>query len=526
MTGRIARAGTVYLVGAGPGDARLLTVRGRELLDDCDAVVHDALVDRSTIAAAGAGGRPAEVHFTGKRGGDPASARQVDISGLLIDLARAGKSVVRLKGGDPFVFGRGSEEAQALAAAGVRFEVVPGVTAGIAAPAYAGIPVTHRGVATSVTFVTGHEDPAKPDTQTNWGALAQVAAAGGTIVLYMGGTRLGEIARALIGGGLPGATPAAAIQSGTYNTQRTVIAPLETIAAVVAAHAMVAPIVAVVGEVVALREAIRWFDRPDWRPLLGHRILVTRATAQAGALADRLREAGAAVTAMPATRIEALDAAPLLAALARLRDYDHIVFTSQNAVAIVWDAMRCLGQDARALAGISVSAVGPATATALLACGVAADVTPPPERFVADGLLDALERRGGIAGSRVLYPAAAGARAALPDGLRALGASVEVIPIYRSIPDGRDAGALSAELAADQIDLVTFTSASAVEAYLDLVGPALARRAPAVAIGPITRDAARRAGIDVVAQAAVATLDSLVEAVVSVIAAPAPDAPA
>ncbi|MFL5575915.1 MAG: uroporphyrinogen-III C-methyltransferase [Gemmatimonadaceae bacterium] len=508
--GAPARSGTVYLVGAGPGDPGLLTVRARELLDSCDAIVYDALANPEVLAGLDAaseqrGAIAPERHFVGKRGGDGGSARQDDINALLVRLGREGKRVVRLKGGDPFVFGRGSEEAQALAAAGVAFEVVPGVTAGIAAPAYAGIPVTHRAVATSVTFVTGHEDPSKERTQTDWEALAR---AGGTIVLYMGVKRLPAIAAALTAGGLPADTPAAAVQWGTYGRQRTVVATLDTLAARAAEAGVEAPVITVIGPAVALREEIAWFDR---RPLFGRRVLVTRARARAGSLAERLRALGADVTEAPATRIEPLDQAPLRRAVARLADYQWAVFTSQNAVTLFWEALRAEGRDARALAGVTVCAVGPATGEALLARGIAVDVVP--RRFVAEGLLEALDGRGDLQAARVLYTTAQGARDVLPEGLAALGADVDVVRAYRSVPDAEGAATLRAALERGEVDLVTLTSASAVHAYVDAVGAALAGRAPAASIGPITSEAARSAGLAVAAEAEESTIPGLVEAV-------------
>jgi uroporphyrinogen III methyltransferase / synthase len=517
----------VYLAGAGPGDPGLLTVRASALLDDCDAIVHDALVAPELLSAVRARrAAPPEMHFAGKRGGDETSARQDEIIALLVHLARAGKSVVRLKGGDPFVFGRGSEEAQALARASIPFEVVPGVTAGVAAPAYAGIPVTHRGIATGVTFVTGHEDPAKAASQTNWKALAQ---SGTTIVLYMGVRSLARTAKALIAGGMRPHTPAAAIQWATYPIQQTVEATLETLADRVAAAGLTAPVVTVIGRVVSLRDEIRWFDVPGRRPLLGRRILVTRATAQASALSGELRALGAAVTEMPATRVEQLNRAPLIAALAGggLSRYRHVVFTSQNAVHAVWDTMRAAGLDVRTLAGVVVSAVGPATAGALLEHGIAADVSP--KRFVAEGLLDAFASRSDVRGERVLYPAAAGARDVLPAGLRQLGAIVDVIPVYRSVYDGSDAAAVCGRLAAGELDLVTVTSASAVRGYLEAVGPELAGRVDAASIGPITSAAARAAGIPVIVEAEPSTIAGLVTAILEIpgpgAVAPAGDQP-
>ena len=500
--------GMVFLVGAGPGDPGLLTVRGRALLDECDAIVYDALAHPDLLERESRdGAAPPELHFVGKRGGDDGSASQDDINALLVRLAREGKRVVRLKGGDPFVFGRGSEEAQALVECDVAFEVVPGVTAGIAAPAYAGVPVTHRGLATSVTFVTGHEDPALPGARTNWRALAQT---GGTIVLYMGVKRLPTIAAELMAGGLPGEIPAAAIQWGTHARQRTVTATLATLADRVAAQGITAPVITVIGWTVVLRDEIAWFDQ---RPLFGLRIVVTRAAAQASVLSARLREQGAHVLEMPATRVEPLDPAPMREAIGQLSTYRMLAFTSQNAVRLFWGQLLVAGRDARALAGIGVCAVGPATAAALLDCGIAVDVVP--DRFVAEGVLEALAGGAGVAGSRVLYLCAEGARDVLPAGLREMGATVDVVPIYRSIPDGAGAPALRSALERGAVDLVTVTSASGVHGLVDAVGAEAAMRAPVASIGPVTSSAARDAGLEVAIEAESSTIDGLVAAIVA-----------
>ena len=506
MGGRPSRAhGIVYLAGAGPGDPGLITVRARELLASCDVIATDALANPEIVAAARLANPDVEVLDVGKRGGSSASASQDDINALLVRLGREGKRVVRLKGGDPLVFGRGSEEARALAEAGVPFEIVPGVTAGVAAPAYAGIPVTHRGVATSVTFVTGHEDPSKPETQTDWSALAR---AGGTIVLYMSVKTLPRIADALMKGGMSSATPAAAVQWGTHARQRTVSATISTIADAVARGGLSAPVITVIGDVVSLREEIGWFEQ---RPLFGKRIVVTRASAQAGGLRARLAELGAQVLDVPALRIEPLDPAPLRAAIESIADYSWLVLTSQNAVAILWDVLRETDRDARALAGIRVACVGRATADALLQHGIAADVMPP--RFVAEGVLEEMSKRNDVRGGRALYVAAEGARDVLPEGLRALGCLVNVVHAYRSVTTNEGASELRAALERGDVDLATFASASAVRGYLEAAGAELARRAPAVSIGPITSQALRAAGIDVVAEAKEASIDGLVEAV-------------
>ena len=497
-----ARRGIVYLVGAGPGDPGLLTVRGRDLLARCDAVVYDALANPALLA-----GIDAERHDVGKRGGSADSARQDEICALLVRLAREGKRVVRLKGGDSFVFGRGSEEAQALASAGIPFEVVPGVTAGIAAPAYAGIPVTHRGLATSVTFVTGHEDPAKGAPTIDWDALAR---SGGTLVLYMGVRSLARIVAALRDAGLADGTPAAAIQWGTHASQHTVVATLATLEQRVAEAGLEAPVIFVIGEVVRLRDEIAWFER---RPLFGWRILVTRAQTPSSALAELLAGAGAEAVEVPATRIEPLDPGHARAAISHLDAYDWIVFTSQNGVELFWNVLHDCGLDTRALGALRVGAVGPATADALLAHGILVDVTP--ERFVAEGVLEALRQRNDVRGTRVLYVAAEGARDVLPNGLAELGARVDVVPIYRSVPEQASQDAMRRFAATGgERSLVAFTSASAVQAYVDAAG-ADARRIGAASIGPTTSAALREARLEICVEASSSTIPSLVDAIIA-----------
>lgn len=509
-------SGIVYLVGAGPGDPGLLTLRGGELLVTCDAIVHDTHVSPAMLGLASVAERdtPVEIHDVGRRD-EQDSATQDEINALLVRLARDGKRVVRLRVGDPFVFGRGSQEALALAAAGVPFEVVPGVTAGVAAPAYAGIPVTHRGTTRAVTFVSGHADPARGERDVDWRALAR---AGGTIVVFMGARMIARIAAALIDGGLAPATPAAAIQSATYPNQKTIISTLESMPDALARAGLESPVLIVVGEVVALRDQLAWFDT---RPLFGQRVVVTRARAQAGALTERLIAAGAEVLEMPATRIEPLVSAPLAAAVNGLPQYGWVVFTSQNAVRIFWEALRAASRDARALAGVKVAAVGAATAAALLECGIAVDLTP--ERFVAEGLLDAMRERRDVRSVRVLYAAAEGARETLQDGLEDLGAVVDRLTLYRSVPDGTGAAELRERLLRGDVDLVTFTATSTVNAFVQAVGADAASRARAASIGPITSEAARAAGLEVAVEATESTIPGLVQAICDYAAArPAP----
>ncbi len=498
--------GIVYLVGAGPGDPGLLTIRGRELLQSCDDVVYDALVSEELLTLE-LGDREVGRHFVGKRGGDRRSARQAEIEALLVRLAREGKRVVRLKGGDPFVFGRGGEEAEALGRAGIPFEIVPGVTAGIAGPAYAGIPVTHRGVATAVTLVTGHEDPEKGERALDWGALARTSA---TLVLYMGVRTLPDVVRELLAGGRAPDTPAAVIERATSPGQRVVTGTVSTIADRAREAGVAAPAITIIGEVVRLRESIEWFER---RPLAGQRIVVTRARTQASSLSARLRELGAAVIEMPAIRLEILDPAPLHRALDSVATYDWLMVTSQNAVGLVWRAIRTRGLDARSLGHARIAAIGRATADALLGCGLVADVVP--DRFVAESLVEALGRRDDVKGRRVLLPRAAEARDVLPDGLRALGAYVDVIPIYRTVLDGDGATRVADQLRAGEIDLVTLSSSSTARFFVDAVGAEAARAAPAASIGPVTSQAARALGLHVAVESDQSTIPALVDAIVA-----------
>lgn len=498
--------GIVFLVGAGPGDPGLLTIRGKKLIDAADAIVYDALANRDFLPAdAKESGHP-ELYDVGKRGGDRRSISQGEINELLVRLAREGKRVVRLKGGDPFVFGRGSEEAQALNDASIPFEIVPGVTAGIAAAAYAGVPVTHRGLAASVTLVTGHEDPGKATTQTDWSALAKI---GGTIVLYMGVKTLPAISAALIEGGLPAETPAIAVQWGTLPKQRTLAATLGTISERAAAEGITAPVITVIGWSAVLRDEINWFES---RPLFGRRVVVTRAAQQSQTLTDKLVELGAEVIEMPSTRIARMDLSPLRQEMTKLGDYQWLIFTSQNAVSIFWEQLLASGRDARALSGVAIASVGPATAGALLQRGITVDVIPG--RFVAEGLLEKLRERDDVTGARVLYVTADGARETLLEGLTEMGAEVTVIRAYRSLQDGAGALRLKKALETGSVSAVTFTSASSVRGYADAVGDELSSRARAITIGPQTTEAVTTAGIGLLAEAEESTIDGLVAAVV------------
>jgi uroporphyrinogen III methyltransferase/synthase len=457
--------GTVYLVGAGPGDPGLLTVRAVDLIGAADVVLYDRLIPREALAHARAG---AQVIYVGKQGEGP-QFPQDETYALLLEHARAGRNVVRLKGGDPFVFGRGGEEALVLAEAGIPFEVVPGVTAGVAASAYAGIPVTYRETASGVAFVTAHEDPDKPESAIDWAALARFP---GTLVFYMGVRTLPRIAERLVAGGRPPDQPVAVIERGTLPEQRTLLATLADVAQRAQEQHIRAPAITLVGDVARLREELAWVES---RPLHGRTVAVTRARAQASALAERLRVLGASVVEAPAIRI-----APLDTPLPPVRDYDLVCATSPNGAELLLDRLR----DARELAGLTVAAIGPGTARALRARGVEPDVVP--ERAVAEGLVEAL---ASVPVERALIARAAEGRDVLPDALRARGAHVDVVALYETVAEPLSDETRAAAAAADYL---LFTSASSVRFYAraggSLDGPRL------VSIGPATSDALREHG--------------------------------
>jgi uroporphyrinogen III methyltransferase / synthase len=494
-------SGTVYLVGAGPGDPGLLTVRAAELLARADAVVYDALVNPSLLDRARA---DAELVYSGKRAGRH-SFTQEEINRTLIDLAARHATVVRLKGGDPFVFGRGGEEALALVEAGVPFAVVPGVTAGIAATAYAGIPVTHRGLSASVALVTGHEDPTKFETDLDWEFLARGT---GTLVFYMSVRTMAQNFRRLTDAGRSPDTPAAAVEWGTYPRQRTVTGTLATLPRIAERARISAPSLVIVGDVVDLRDELAWWDR---RPLSGKRVVVTRARAQASELAAALEALGADVVQLPTIRIaDPEDPGPLLRAIDDLHAFDWVVFTSVNGVERFFALLDARGRDARALATAAVCAIGPATAAALAARGIRADLVPG--EFVAEAALEALAAATELKGKRILLPRAAEARAVLPEGLRARGAEVVEVAAYRTVQDGAGADAVAEQLKAGEIDLVTFTAGSTVRSFVSLVGTELGG-AKVASIGPVTSAQARELGLEVDVEAREYTIPGLVRAI-------------
>ncbi len=491
------RAGVVYLVGAGPGDPGLMTARSLELIGSVDTIFYDRLIPLGALSGAR---DDAELIYVGKQPGVP-SVPQEEIGERLIDAARAGKSVVRLKGGDPFVFGRGGEEGEALRAAGVEFEVVPGVTAGVAATAYAGIPVTHRDDASAVAFVTGHEDPEKDGTALDWEALARFP---GTLVFYMGVKRLGDNAQALIDAGRDPEEPAAAIERGTMAGQRTVAATLGTISSAVQSEGVRAPALIVVGPVVERRQALAWLER---RPLHGCRVVVTRARAQASGLAATLRSLGAETVELPAIRVEPrTETDEVKRAIAAIDGYALICLTSPNGVGLVFEALTAAGLDARALSGVKVAAIGSGTARALAKHGIAADVVP--ESFVAEALVEALAVVE-VEGRRVLVARAAEARDVLPDALRERGAEVDVVSLYETVREGPDPEAVEA---AQSADYVTFTSSSTVRNLLGALGDRFPSAARIVSIGPVTSETAREAGLTVHVEAERHDVEGLIAA--------------
>jgi uroporphyrinogen III methyltransferase/synthase len=483
---------TVYLVGAGPGDPGLLTARSLELIAAADVIVYDRLIPATALDGAR---EDALLLYAGKEGGGP-SIPQDEIDRMLIEHGRAGREVVRLKGGDPFVFGRGGEEAEALRDAGIAFEVVPGITAGVAAPAYAGIPVTHRDAASAVAFITGHEDPAKAESALDWRALAAFP---GTLVVYMGVRQLGAIAQQLQAGGRDARQPAALIERGTFARQRAVTATLETIADVAAQQQIRAPAIAVFGEVAALRERLCWFEE---RPLAGVTVAVTRARAQASGLASRLRALGADVVEAPAIRISPLDGR-----LPDPRSYDLICLTSPNGADLLFERLAEIGLDARGLSGARIAAIGPGTAAALRRHGVIADVVP--ERFVAEGLVEAL---ADLPVQRALVARAAEARDVLPDALRERGAEVDVVALYETVAESLSDSQLRALAGADY---VTFTSSSTVRFLFEAVADRIELAARLVSIGPVTSDALRERGLQPHVEASRHDIDGVVDALVA-----------
>jgi uroporphyrinogen III methyltransferase/synthase len=498
-----AAMGIVYIVGAGPGDPALITVRGRDLIARADAIVFDSSASRSLLPEnARATGYP-ELYYVGRRRTDSQKIIQQEIQELLVQLGRAGKRVVRLSGGDPFVFGSGADEAQALYDASVPFEIVPGVTAGIAAVSYAGIPVTHRGMSSSVTFVSGKEIPGRATTGTNWAALAK---AGGTLVIYMGVKALDEIVAALLEGGMPEEMPAAAVERGTSKRQRTITATLGTLAGAVRSASLSGPTILILGWPVLLRDEMSWFEK---RPLFGRRIILADSGPGSIAIGERVRELGAEVLEVPEESLARLDLSQLREEFTRLIDFQWVVFATRKAVTIFWEQLLGSGRDSRALSGLSVAAANADAAGALLEHGIAVDVIPP--RFTVDALLEKMGDRDDVSGSRILLVAPEGA-ADLTKELETLGADVTLIAAYRSIRDETGVRRFRRKMERESAQAVVFTSVPGVRAYAAAAGENLTSSSPAVSMSAQVTDALTDEGIEILAEAEEPTTESLLAA--------------
>ena len=497
----------VYLIGAGPGDPELLTLKGLRCLQEAECVVYDSLVNTDLLQHALPG---AEWICVGKRGGSH-TISQEEINALLIEKSRAGKIVARLKGGDPFIFGRGGEEAEALSREGIAFEIVPGVTSGYAAPAYAGIPVTHRDFSPSVAFITGHEDPNKEESQVEWDKISTGI---GTLVFFMGVANLPDIVRNLIRFGRSPQTPIALIQWGTFPHQEVVSGTLATIVEKVHASGLSAPAITVVGDVVSLRDKLRWFDN---RPLSGRRILITRPRHQAEEFRGRLVAFGAEVIAFPTIEIrdpsswESLDRA-----IRAIESYQWLVFTSANGVQKFFSRYQQLERDVRDLKGIQIAAIGSATERTLGERGLKVQILP--DEFKAEGLLQSLRGKV-LKGSRILIPRAKIARDVLPIELQKQGAQVDVVEAYETASPYEGRERLELLLEERPLDMIVFTSSSTVTNLAEMARPGILRdtlkNTAVAAIGPITKQAAEGQGLEVQVQPSQYTIPALVDAIVS-----------
>lgn len=504
------RTGTCALVGAGPGDLGLVTLRAKECIESAEVLVYDYLCNPEMLKWAP---ESAERIYAGKKAGAH-TLGQEEINALLIEKASAGKRVVRLKGGDPFVFGRGGEEAQALAAAGVEFEIVPGVTSAVAGPAYAGIPVTQRGVASHVTFFTGHEDPTKSDGNLETCAsgssvdLAALARLGGTQVMLMGVERLDAITKEMLSHGVRADMPVALIRWATTSRQETLVGTVANIASRVAERGFAAPAVAVFGEVVALRKELNWFED---RPLAGKRIIVTRTRTQAGALTKQLAQLGADVLELPTIRIEPpSDLRAFAEVVQDSHGYDWIIFTSPNGVNSFFDLFYKLYDDAREIGAAKIAAIGPATAQRIKEFHLHVDLQPT--EFVAEALVREFKKQGGVENLRILLARAEKARDVLPKELAAMGGIVDEGLAYRTVPETRDDNGARRRLVEEGADLITFTSSSTVENFmaLDLPWPTGMQVA---SIGPVTSKTARDLGLNVDVEARRHDVPGLVDAI-------------
>ena len=496
-----AGAGKVFLVGAGPGDLGLVTLRAKECIEQADVIIYDHLANPEML---GWSREDAEIIYAGKKGGKHALSQE-NINALLIEKARAGKQVVRLKGGDPFVFGRGAEEAKAIVDAGFEFEMVPGVTSAIAGPAYAGIPLTHRAQNSHVTFFTGHEDPSKEQSAIDFAALTKL---GGTQVMLMGVERIDSIAQEMMAKGARPDLPVALVRWATTGRQETLIGTLANIAQLVAERKFAPPAVAVFGDVVALREDLNWYEN---QPLSGKRIVVTRTRKQAGDLSHKLRRLGADVLELPTIRIEPPTDLREFAELVRdAHGYDWIIFTSPNGVEAFFEMFFKLYDDAREIGAPKIAAIGPATAQRVRDFHLHVDLQP--EEFVAEEIVREFQKQGAVENLRILVARAEKARDVLPKQLSALGAIVDEGFAYRTVPETRDRTEARRRFLDEGADLITFTSSSTVENFLAL-GLPWPKGMRIASIGPITSKTARDHGLTVNIEAPRHDIEGLVEAI-------------
>jgi len=500
-----AYKGFVYLVGAGPGDPGLITVKGQACIRKADVLVYDYLANAALLKHA----RPdAELLYVGKKGGDH-TLSQDGINALLVEKARAGNIVTRLKGGDPFIFGRGGEEVEVLVEAGLAFEIVPGVTSAVAAPAYAGIPLTHRDYTSTVAFVTGHEDPQKSESSIDWESLARGI---GTLVFFMGVKNLPRIVDKLLQYGKSAQTAVALVRWGTTPRQVAVSGTLDNIVERVQAAGLKAPAIIVVGEVVRLRDKMTWFEH---RPLLGKRIVVTRARAQASDLVERLNLLGAESLEFPTIAIEPPDdISPLVQAIDRIQSYHWLIFTSANGVDHFFDQLFAQGKDLRALGHLQTAAIGPVTAERMRAHGLMSDILP--ESYRAEAVVEAFRTKD-VKGKSILLPRAEQARPILPAELTRMGARVDEVTAYRTRAVDDNTDELIKRLESGSVDLVTFTSSSTVTNFKALLPPErfaeLMKGVSVASIGPITTETAQKSGFSVHTTAASFTIDGLCQAI-------------
>jgi uroporphyrinogen III methyltransferase / synthase len=498
------KTGKVYIIGAGPGDAGLITLKAIEVLRLAGVIIYDNLVNEELLKYAPA---QARLIYAGKKGGEH-TLPQEQINDLLVKEARDGNTVARLKGGDPFIFGRGGEETQILAENGIPFEVIPGVTSAIAVPAYAGIPLTHRGLTSTVAFITGHEDPTKEKSDIDWQALAKI----GTLVFLMGVKNLPQITKELIKNGKKPDTPAALIRNGTTPKQEVLIGTLNDIVILAYANNLKPPAILVVGDVVALRETLRWFDK---KPLFGLGVVITRPERQADELARLLLEQGANPIFFPTVKIiPPVNWNELDKALGQLAIYNWLIFTSANGVHFFFERLKQKGADIRDLKGIKICCIGPATAKQIEDRGIKVDLVP--DEFIAEGILKSLAVMN-LKDQKILIPRAAKARDILPEGLKKMGARVDVVTAYETVNSGRKKDDLVQLIEAKEVDIITFTSSSTVTNFVEIVGEdfVLPPGIKIACIGPVTAATAEKAGFKVNISQEEYTMEGLVQSLIN-----------